>query len=96
LLSSLAGPAPGSAGRWWAGWPHSERRWPSRTSTLGLAAGEGPHWDAASHTLLLVDTPLGQVHRLDPVTGKQTTLQLDSPIGFAISSGGGSVTVGIG
>ena len=58
-----------------------EARYPHRDEL-----GEGPHWDAASHTLLRVDTPLGQVHRLDPVTGKQTTLQLDSPIGFAIST----------
>lgn len=68
-----------------------EARYPHRDEL-----GEGPHWDAATNMLLRVDTPLGQVHRLDPVTGIQTTLQLDSPIGFAISSGGGSVTVGIG
>ena len=68
-----------------------EARYPHRDEL-----GEGPHWDAATNTLLRVDTLLGQVHRLEPMTGDQTTLQLDSPPGFAVSSGSGSVTVGIG
>ncbi len=68
-----------------------EARYPHRDEL-----GEGPHWDAATNTLLRVDTLLGQVHRLEPMTGDQTTLQLDSPLGFAVSSGSGSVTVGIG
>jgi sugar lactone lactonase YvrE len=68
-----------------------EARYPHRDEL-----GEGPHWDAATNTLLRVDTLLGQVHRLEPMTGDQTTLQLESPLGFAVSSGSGSVTVGIG
>ena len=31
--------------------------------------GEGPHWDAATATLLLVDINGGVVHRVDPVSG---------------------------
>jgi sugar lactone lactonase YvrE len=58
--------------------------------------GEGPHWDAETGTLLRVDTLLGRVHRLDPATGEQTTLQLESPLGFVVPSAGGSVVVGIG
>jgi sugar lactone lactonase YvrE len=68
-----------------------EARYPHRDEL-----GEGPHWDPAANTLLRVDTLLGQVHRLDPGTGAQTTLELDSPLGFVVPSGGGSVTVGIG
>ena len=58
--------------------------------------GEGPHWDAATGALLRVDQLRGQVHRLDPVTGEQQTLQLESPLGFVVPSGDGSVTVGLG
>jgi sugar lactone lactonase YvrE len=68
-----------------------EARYPHRDEL-----GEGPHWDPATNTLLRVDTLLGQVHRLDPGTGEQTTLDLDSPLGFVVPSDGGSVTVGIG
>jgi sugar lactone lactonase YvrE len=58
--------------------------------------GEGPHWDAATNTLLRVDAIRGWVHRLDPVTGVQTTLELDGPLGFVVASDGDSVTVGAG
>jgi sugar lactone lactonase YvrE len=68
-----------------------EARYPHRDEL-----GEGPHWDAATSTLLRVDTLLGKVHRLDPDSGEQTTLHLDSPLGFAVPSVGGSVVVGIG
>jgi sugar lactone lactonase YvrE len=68
-----------------------EARYPHRDEL-----GEGPHWDAASNTLLRVDTLLGQVHHLKPDSGEQTTLALDGPLGFVVPSAGGSLIVGIG
>jgi sugar lactone lactonase YvrE len=68
-----------------------EARYPHRDEL-----GEGPHWDATTGTLLRVDVLLGQVHRLDPADGNQVTLHLDSPLGFVVPSGGGSLVVGIG
>jgi sugar lactone lactonase YvrE len=58
--------------------------------------GEGPHWDAESQTLLRVDTLRGEVRRLDPTTGRDQVLKLESPIGFAIPSRTGQLVVGIG
>lgn len=53
--------------------------------------GESPFWDAASATLVRVDSERGAVHRLDPVTGEQRTLAIDPPVGFAVPASTGQI-----
>jgi len=54
--------------------------------------GEGPIWDTKKKTLLWVDLLRGQVHRTDPATGVDETLQFDQPVGAAaVRAAGGLV-----
>lgn len=38
--------------------------------------GEGPHWDAATQTLLYVDINSGGLHRWDPDTGVEEKINI--------------------
>jgi sugar lactone lactonase YvrE len=58
--------------------------------------GEGPHWDARSGTLLRVDQLTGAVHRLDPQTGHQETIETGQRLAFAIPGDDDDLLVGSG
>ena len=38
--------------------------------------GEGPHWEAASQSLLFVDIEQGEVHRYNTVTNRDSKIKL--------------------
>ena len=46
--------------------------------------GEGPIWDARTSELLWVDVMAGIVHRLDPTTGTDRTLDAGQPVGAVV------------
>ena len=46
--------------------------------------GEGPIWDARTAELLWVDVMAGIVHRLDPATGTDRTLDAGQPVGAVV------------
>lgn len=46
--------------------------------------GEGPIWDAVSRTLLLVDSTLGRIYRLDPASRRVSHRDVGQQIGVAI------------
>ena len=50
------------------------------TSDPGCFA-EGPVWDDGTATLLWVDLPRGEVHRLDPATGTDVHFAVGRPVG---------------
>jgi sugar lactone lactonase YvrE len=52
--------------------------------------GEGPHWDAASASLLFVDINQGVVHQLDPVTGVDAVLPVAPYVSLVVPVGDGS------
>ena len=54
--------------------------------------GEGAVWDHRENVLWWVDIPVGQVHRFDPASGRNTTTTLDEPVGcLAVREAGGLV-----
>ncbi|TCP56576.1 sugar lactone lactonase YvrE [Tamaricihabitans halophyticus] len=55
--------------------------------------GEGPHWDAATGTLLWVDISAGEVHRSDPDSGRTKTLRLGGPVSMVVPSEHGRLLV---
>jgi sugar lactone lactonase YvrE len=57
--------------------------------------GEGPRWDAATDTLLWVDIPAKLVHRYDPATGTDTTVQVSDVVSLALPRRRGGVVVGL-
>ena len=57
--------------------------------------GEGPRWDAATDTLLWVDIPAKLVHRYDPATGTDTTVQVSEVVSLALPRRRGGVVVGL-
>ena len=61
----------------------------------GDELGEGPQWDLTSGELVRVDITRGRVHRLDPVTGATSTLELGDVVGFAIPRASGGLVVGV-
>jgi sugar lactone lactonase YvrE len=48
------------------------------------ALGEGPVWDARAGELLWVDIMAGLVHRFDPATGADRTLDVGQPVGAVV------------
>lgn len=51
---------------------------------LGADIAEGPTWDAATGTLIFVDTMPGRIYRYDPITCALSHVRIDQPIGAAI------------
>jgi sugar lactone lactonase YvrE len=54
---------------------------------------ESPVWDAASQTLLWVDILAGEVHRLDPATGRDTAVGVGVPVGAVAARRGGGLII---
>ncbi|XP_033109590.1 regucalcin-like [Anneissia japonica] len=54
---------------------------------------EGPHWDSASDTLLFVDISGRAVHRYDPNTGKNKTVQLGENVGAVVPTKDGRLLI---
>ncbi|KAJ3654204.1 hypothetical protein Zmor_013408 [Zophobas morio] len=52
------------------------------TESCGL--GEGPHWDASSQSLFLVDVPRKQILKYTPSTNKLTKVTLEKQASFVI------------
>jgi sugar lactone lactonase YvrE len=52
--------------------------------------GEGPVWDDASGTLVWVDIMSNAVHRYDPATGRDRTIDVGQPVGAAVLRGDGN------
>jgi sugar lactone lactonase YvrE len=59
---------------------------------------ESPIWDADSRTLLWVDIMAGDVHRLDPATGRDLITHVDVPVGAVAArrAGGLILAAGVG
>lgn len=43
--------------------------------------GEGAVWDAERQCLWWVDIPAGLIHRYDPASGRNSTVEIDEPVG---------------
>ena len=54
---------------------------------------ESPVWDATSQTLLWVDILAGEVHRLDPATGRDTAVRVGVPVGAVAPRRGGGLVI---
>jgi sugar lactone lactonase YvrE len=69
------------------------------TAELALDAraelGEGPIWDSRSSELLWVDIMAGLVHRFDPVTGADTTLDIGRPVGAVVPRAAGGYALAV-
>lgn len=57
------------------------------------ALGEGPVWDAGEGLLLWVDVLAGEVHRFDPVSGRDETIVLGTPVGAVLLRASGGLVV---
>ena len=55
--------------------------------------GEGPTWDTDAQLLVWVDITAGLVHRFDPVTGADETLDAGRPVGAAVPTTSGRVAI---
>jgi len=56
--------------------------------------GESPYWDAASNTLVRVDSERGEIYRLNPRSGEQTTIAVRPRVGFALPASTGEIVIG--
>lgn len=59
----------------------------------GADLGEAPTWDAAARRLIWVDITKGVVHRFDPETGRDESLEIGQPVGAAVSTTSGLLAV---
>jgi sugar lactone lactonase YvrE len=57
---------------------------PDLVADLGLELGEGPIWDAATGTLIFVDSMKGLILRLDPASGDVSRIEVGPVLGAAI------------
>jgi sugar lactone lactonase YvrE len=64
------------------------------TSPAYLA--ESPIWDAGTRSLLWVDIMAGDVHRLDPATGRDRLTHVDVPVGAVAARRGGGLILAAG
>jgi sugar lactone lactonase YvrE len=55
--------------------------------------GEAPVWDADAQLLVWVDIPAGVVHRTDPATGSDETIDVGRPVGSAVPTTDGRLAV---
>jgi sugar lactone lactonase YvrE len=68
---------------------------PAQLPVPGLELGEGPCWDAASQALYWIDTPVGQVHRLD-ADGAHASWAVGQPAGAVFPRARGGLVVAAG
>jgi sugar lactone lactonase YvrE len=59
------------------------------------ALGEGPVWDSRTDELLWVDIMAGLVHRFDPATGTDTTLDVGQPVGAVVPRAAGGYALAV-
>lgn len=57
--------------------------------------GEGPVWDAQTSTLVWVDMMAHDVHRFDPATGKDTAVNVGTPVGAAVLRASGGMMLAV-
>ena len=57
--------------------------------------GEGPIWDARTSELLWVDIMAGLVHRFDPATGSDVTLDVGQPVGAVVPRAAGGYALAV-
>ncbi|MGZ8623328.1 MAG: SMP-30/gluconolactonase/LRE family protein, partial [Actinomycetota bacterium] len=55
--------------------------------------GEAPTWDARTRRLIWVDITQGLVHRFDPATGGDVSVDVGEPLGAAVPSTSGSLAL---
>jgi sugar lactone lactonase YvrE len=62
---------------------------------LGASLGEGPIWIARDEALWFVDIKRRHVHRYDPVTGDQRSVEAPGQCGFVVPAADGRFIVGV-
>ena len=70
--------------------------WPSVAWRVEALLGEGPVWDAAARAVWFVDIKRGNLHRHDPVSGENRTLQIGGRPSFVLPDEGGGLILGNG
>ena len=61
----------------------------------GATLGEGPTWDAAANELIWVDILRHLVHRFDPATGADGTIDVGRPVGAVARREGGGLVLAL-
>ena len=57
--------------------------------------GEGPVWDARTNELLWVDIMAGLVHRFDPLTGTDVSVDVGQPVGAVVPRAAGGYALAV-
>jgi sugar lactone lactonase YvrE len=57
--------------------------------------GEGPAWEAANRKLIWVDIKASRVHRFDPATGEDQTLDVGQHVGAAVPRAAGGLLLAL-
>ncbi len=68
---------------------------PSQMALPATELGEGPCWDAATHSLYWVDIPAGRVHSLHE-SGRHESWDVGRPVGAVVPRAGGGLLVAAG